>query len=128
MVRGALEGGKLSGRYFHKAPEFAPDDIRKSRYDAAEAQRYAVYEPLLPPGVSMTAFALRYLLDFPTTHTIVMGGATLDQYREAAGACGLPPLSAETHARLREIRESFAAQAPRKSLFKRLGRWVRKCF
>ena len=34
----------------------------------------------------MVAFALRYLLDFETTHSIVLGGRSFDQYCEALRA------------------------------------------
>lgn len=124
MVRRVLEGGKLSGRYFRSAPQFGPEDIRQHWYDQAEASRYKVYEELLPPGMTMTDLAIRYVLDFPTSHTLVMGGTSLDHYHKAARAAALPPLDDSLHDQLEAIRRGFLAEKPPKTLLGKLRRWV----
>lgn len=114
LARGALESGKLSGRYFHTAPQLDSQDFRQRFFQGLATRKYAVYEPLVPPGSTMTAFALRYLLDFDATHTIVLGGTSLEQYREALGALALPPLDPATHVALVDIRQRLVGKPPLK--------------
>jgi myo-inositol catabolism protein IolS len=110
VVRGAFYGGRLNGRYFHKPPEFGPDDIRR-RWNlldaAAEYARYAVFEELLTPARGMIQLALRFLLDDPATSTIIPGGKSIEDYREAIKATDLPPLTEPERARISELRESL---------------------
>lgn len=110
MVRGALEGGRLSGKYFHHNPEFSDQDIRRQAFQSVDFQKYAVYERFLPEGISMDAFALRYLMDFETTHTISLGGRSIDDYRNALPALDLPPLDRKTHEAITKVREKLAGQ------------------
>ena len=109
VVRGAFYGGRLSGRYFRQAPEFAPDDIRRQRIknDAAEFAKYAVFEELLTPGRGMIQLALRYLLDDPGTTTIIPGGKSLADYQAAIRATNLPPLTGPEKTRIAELREQI---------------------
>ena len=113
VVRGAFAGGRLSGRYFHTAPRFSPDDIRLARTGdpedaAAEYARYAVFEELLTPERGMIQLALRYLLDEATTHTIIPGGKSLEDYRQAIRATELPPLTESERARVETLRGELA--------------------
>lgn len=110
MVRGALEGGRLSGKYFHARPEFPAHDIRKQASQGIDFQKYAAYERFFPEGVPMAAFALRYLVDFATTHTIVLGGRSIEQYRNALRALDLLSLDPKTHRALRKVRSKLVAQ------------------
>ncbi|HMP75275.1 MAG TPA: aldo/keto reductase [Kiritimatiellia bacterium] len=99
IVRGAFAGGRLSGRYFRAPPRFSPDDIRAKWFPddeaarAAEFARYAVFEQWVSPARTMSQLALRYLLDEPTTHTIILGAKSIADYERAIAAATLPPLA-----------------------------------
>ncbi len=113
IVRGAFAGGRLSGRYFHQPPRFGPDDIRcgrlgDARKAAVEFSRYAVFEQLLTPERGMIQLALRYLLDEPTTCTIIPGGKSLEDYRQAIRATEIPPLTAGERARIEQLKGELA--------------------
>ena len=120
IVRGALAAGLLSGKYFRQAPRLSEQDIRKEV--PYPWQKYAFYERFLPEGVSMTAFALRYLLDFDTTHTIVLGGKSIENYREALNILTLPELDLKTHRSLKRARETMRARDFSVRVMRRLGR------
>ncbi|MBD1847782.1 aldo/keto reductase [Cyanobacteria bacterium FACHB-63] len=95
LIRGSLQGGLLSGKYFHSSPMLNKEDIRYSWISTLRTERYAVLEKYVPKNSSMVALALRYLLDFDTTHSIVLGGKTLSDYQKAAQAFELSPLDPE---------------------------------
>ena len=102
IARGALAAGQLSGKYFHQSPQLSPDDFRyKIKFNW---NKYQFYEKFVPENVSMTAFALRYLLDLDTTQTILLGGKSLDDYTEAITALDLDPLSKDIHSQLERAR------------------------
>ena len=108
VVRGAFYAGRLSGRYFRQAPKFAADDVRSLRIrgDAgAEFARYAAFEELLTPERGMIQLALRYLLDDAATSTIIPGGKSARDYREAIRATELPPLTVDERERISKLRE-----------------------
>ncbi|MGG6293727.1 aldo/keto reductase [Leptolyngbya sp. AN02str] len=107
LVRGALQGGLLSGKYFHTKPSLAQEDIRRSWMSTLRTEKYSVLEKYIPEGSSMVALALRYLLDFDTTHTIVLGGKSLEDYQAALRALDLPPLEPETKAALETLRHKL---------------------
>ena len=114
VVRGAFAAGRLSGKYFHQAPQFAADDIRSRRlgHSAAVAQdfaRCAVFEELLTPARGMVQLALRWLLDEPTTSTIIPGGKRLEDYRQALRATTLPPLTPAERARIEQLKTELRA-------------------
>ncbi|MDP9173661.1 MAG: aldo/keto reductase [Planctomycetota bacterium] len=95
VVRGAFAGGRLSGKYFHTPPKFAAEDIRNNKFRAEAIKdftRYAVLEQFLTPDCPMPRLALRWLLDKPTTHTIILGAKSFEEYRDAAAATDLPPI------------------------------------
>ena len=119
IIRGSLAAGQLSGKYFHQVPQLSSQDARNSY--PYPWRRYAVYEQFLPPGVSMTAFALRYLLDFETTHTIVLGGKSIENYREALTTLKLSPLAPDIHKALARIRATMKFQDRGLRLIRRLG-------
>jgi aryl-alcohol dehydrogenase-like predicted oxidoreductase len=62
--------------------------------------------PLVPAGLTMARFALRWCLDFPEVATIIPGARNPAQATGNAAASDVPPLSAELHERLRHF---FAA-------------------
>jgi aryl-alcohol dehydrogenase-like predicted oxidoreductase len=96
LVRGALQAGLLSGKYFHAKPILRQEDIRRDWMSTLNTQKYAAFEPYIPENSSMVALALRYLLDFETTHSIVLGGKTLADYQSAVQAWDLAPLDLDT--------------------------------
>lgn len=105
VVRGVFAAGRLSGRYFRAPPQLAADDIRTNWFGppeqrAAEFARYAVFEPWTSPQRTMTQLALRYVLDEPAAHTVILGAKSLANYRAAIDACALPPLTSDERAGL----------------------------
>ena len=112
VVRGAFAGGRLCGKYFHQPPKFSPDDIRSNaRLEeiAADFARHAVFEELLTPERGMVQLALRWLLDEPTTHVIIPGGKSLDDYRQAIRATELPALTPLIRTRIEELKDGLRA-------------------
>jgi aryl-alcohol dehydrogenase-like predicted oxidoreductase len=113
VVRGAFAGGRLSGKYFAKAPAFSPEDIRNNKFKAdtraSDFAKFKVFEELVTKQRSMPQLALRWLLDLPTTHTIILGAKSFGEYQDAAGATKLPRLSDGEQARIAELRRQVAA-------------------
>ncbi len=107
IVRGAFASGRLSGRYFDAPPAFATDDIRGNWFRGAAAdgfRRCAVFRELVNPARTMPQLALRWLLDQATTHAVILGAKRIEDYRDAAGACDLPPLGPGECERIAELR------------------------
>jgi aryl-alcohol dehydrogenase-like predicted oxidoreductase len=107
MIRGALKSGLLSGKYFTQRPNLSSDDTRGNWMGRVKTEHYAVLESLIPEGASMTAIALRYLLDFDTTHTITLGGKTLADYQTAVRAFDLSPLTIEQRMLIEKLRQKL---------------------
>lgn len=107
MIRGALKSGLLSGKYFNQKPNLSSDDTRANWMNSVRTEHYAVLESLIPKGASMSALALRYLLDFDTTHTIALGGKTIANYQNAVRAFDLPPLTAEQRVLVGKLRRKL---------------------
>ncbi len=117
LARVPLASGLLSGK-MSRQTQFAADDHREfNRYgeafdvgetfsgvdfdtglDAVEAIR-----PLLPEGVSMAQFALRWILMFEAVSTAIPGAKNRRQALENAQTSELSPLSQTAMARLRAI-------------------------
>ncbi len=110
LVRGAFAGGRLTGRYFHESPDFSKEDIRSKTMEKVDFTKFSIFERFIPKGVNMAGIALRYLLDFETTHTIVLGARTLDGYQDAVKALELPPLGDDIHQQFSKIRKKLAKQ------------------
>jgi aryl-alcohol dehydrogenase-like predicted oxidoreductase len=102
IIRGALAAGQLSGKYFRQSPQLSSNDFRY--HLNFDWNKYRSYEKLIPEGASMTALALRYLLDLNTTQTILIGGKSLANYQEALKALKLSPLEAKTRFQLERAR------------------------
>lgn len=108
LARGALERGRLAG----PPRRYGGDDFR-SRLPAGEADDlFTAYAELCPPGASMVAFALRVVLDYEGTHSVLLGGRTLEQYREALASLALPPLAEATHTAVRRLRQRLREGSP----------------
>lgn len=92
QVRGVMAQGRLSGKYFHRRPRFRADDNRSHGLRDTDFGRYAVLADSLPEGLTMAQAAIRWTLDHPVCATICLGAKSLDDYRAALAAAGMPPL------------------------------------
>jgi aryl-alcohol dehydrogenase-like predicted oxidoreductase len=111
VVRGTFAGGRLSGKYFHEAPEFSPDDIRAQRVDPAKAAadygRFSVFEKLLTPERDMVDLALRYVLDEYSTSVVITGGKSIEDYEAALHATEIPSLTPEEREKAKQLAKSL---------------------
>ncbi len=64
---------------------------------------------LVPEGMTMAQFTLRWILDHDAVTTVIPGASRPSQATANAAASGLAPLSRETHAAVREYYESHVA-------------------
>jgi aryl-alcohol dehydrogenase-like predicted oxidoreductase len=129
LARVPLASGMLTGKLNH-ASQFAPDDHRQfnrhgEAFDVGEtfsgvdfdAGLAAVEEirALLPDGVSMAQFALRWILMFDAVTCAIPGSKRPAQVIENCAASKLPALSDETmHAVKRIYEERIKAQVHQK--------------
>ena len=117
LARVPLSSGMLTGK-FTKSSQFEEDDHRAFNRKGEEFDRgetfsgvdygislQAVEElrPLVPPGMSMTQMALRWILMFPAVTCAIPGGKRIDQVNENVEAADLPPLSEETMSAIEAI-------------------------
>lgn len=117
IVRLPLASGLLGGK-LTKRTAFSADDHRAfnrdgQRFNVGETFAGLPYEkgvdladalkPLVPAGVPMAAWALRWCLDFDAVSTVIPGARNPEQARANAITATLPPLDAATHARLAEF-------------------------
>ena len=61
--------------------------------------------PLVPAGITMTQFALRWILMFDAVTCAIPSAKNREQATQNVQAADLPPLEADTMARIREIYE-----------------------
>ena len=110
LARVPLASGLLTGK-FNAASKFAKDDHRQFNrhgeafdkgetfsgvdYDVALAAVEEIRQ-LVPTGMTMTQFALRWILMFDAVTCAIPGGKTASQIADNCGASDLPPLSDET--------------------------------
>ncbi|HWF48557.1 MAG TPA: aldo/keto reductase [Bryobacteraceae bacterium] len=107
LARLPLSSGLLSGK-IRRDSQFAPDDHRSfnrngEQFDKGEtfsgipleAGLDAVEEirKLMPDGVTMADFALRWILDEPAVSCVIPGARNEQQVRQNAAASDLPPLT-----------------------------------
>jgi aryl-alcohol dehydrogenase-like predicted oxidoreductase len=117
IVRVPLASGLLTGK-LRPETRFHPDDHRSfnrhgEQFDAGEtfagvdyATGLAAVEEiraLLPDGVPMAAFALRWILMSSAVSTVIPGARNAEQARANAAAAALPPIDAETMKRLADL-------------------------
>ena len=117
MARVPLASGMLSGRLTRDS-EFAADDHRQfnrhgEAFDVGETFSGVDYETglaaveeirrLLPAGVSMAQFALRWILMHDAVTCAIPGGKRPSQVQENCAASDLPALSAAAMAAVRGI-------------------------
>ena len=117
LARVPLASGLLTGK-MSRQTEFPDDDHRNfNRYgesfDVGETFSGVDYEtglaavdllrPLVPPGVSMAQFALRWILMFDAVSLAIPGAKNSRQAADNAAAADLPPLDEATMRRTVEI-------------------------
>jgi aryl-alcohol dehydrogenase-like predicted oxidoreductase len=117
IVRVPLASGLLSGKLRADSP-FATTDHRSynrhgEAFDQGETFSGVDYargleaveelRQLVPPGVSMAQFALRWILMFPEVSTVIAGAKNPRQAEENSNAALLPPISAETMRKVQAI-------------------------
>jgi len=117
LARVPLASGLLTGK-LKRDSEFAPDDHRNfnlhgEAFDVGETFSGVDYEtaleaveqirPLVPAGMSMAQFALRWILMFDAVSCAIPGGKRPDQVRDNCAASDAPPLTPDAVARVAEI-------------------------
>lgn len=114
LVRGALEWGRLTGRFTAGPAGFAEGDIRSHLLRGEDFRRFSEFERFVPANGTLLTLALRYVLDFETSHAVVLGAGSLDGYRNALEALEMPRLEGELRERLEALGRKLAG--PRWSL------------
>ncbi len=127
IVRLPLSSGLLAGR-MSRETVFPETDHRAFNRDGAsfnvgetfsgvpyEVGLDAVEEirGILPEGMTMAQFALRWCLDFPAVTVVIPGAKRPQQAAANATASDIAPLSKEIHAYLRELYDARLAGAIR---------------
>jgi aryl-alcohol dehydrogenase-like predicted oxidoreductase len=117
LARVPLASGLLTGK-FRSDTQFAADDHRNfnrqgQRFDVGETFSGVDYEValaaveemrgLVPAGMSMSQFALRWILMFDAVTCAIPGGKRPSQVADNGLASGLPPLSPDVMLRIRKI-------------------------
>ena len=117
LARVPLASGMLTGK-LRRDSAFATDDHRNfnrhgEQFDVGETFSGVDYQTglaaveqirgLLPAGMSMSQFALRWILMFDAVSCAIPGGKRPEQVRENCAASDLPPLSDETMRAVRRI-------------------------
>ncbi len=117
VVRVPLASGLLTGK-FKRDSQFAANDHRQynrhgESFDQGETFSGVDYETglqaveelraLLPQGMSMAQFALRWILMFPQVSTIIAGAKNPAQATDNAQTSDFPALSQETMRRVQAI-------------------------
>lgn len=123
IVRLPLASGMLTGKF---KPDHVFDETDHRNYNA-NGDAFSMGEtlsgmelakgvaaldllrPLVPEGMSLADFSLRWILDHPAVSTIIAGCSNPEQVARNAAVSDMAPLSAETHAKLREIYKSDIA-------------------
>ena len=120
LVRLPLSSGLLSGKINHETA-FAADDHRKfnrhgEQFDRGEtfsgvdfdAALDAVDEirRLVPEGVTMANFALRWILDHEAVSCVIPGARNEQQVRQNVAASDLPPLQPQQAEALADLYEA----------------------
>jgi aryl-alcohol dehydrogenase-like predicted oxidoreductase len=117
LARVPLASGLLTGK-LRRDSRFAPDDHRNfnrhgEAFDVGETFSGVDYETgleaveqirsLLPPGVSLSQFALRWILMFDAVTCAIPGGKNPEQVADNCAASHIRDLSAETMAAVQGI-------------------------
>jgi len=121
LTRVPLSSGMLTGK-FTKQSTFTSDDHRQynrhgEAFDVGETFSGVDYDlsldgvekirALVPDGVSMAQFALRWILMFEAVSCTIPGAKNVQQAKDNAQAANLPELSAETMTAVKYIYDSM---------------------
>jgi len=121
IARVPLASGLLTGK-MRPDTEFPEGDHRRfnrhgEQFDVGETFAGVPYEiglaaveelrALVPSGITMAQFALRWILMFPAVSTVIAGAKTPAQALDNAAASAVPPLSADTMKHVRDVYERF---------------------
>lgn len=117
IARVPLASGLLSGR-FSADTAFGEDDHRNFNREGQAFDRGETFSgidyatgleaverlrPLVPEGLTMAQFALRWILDQEGVSVVIPGARNADQARGNASAAELAPLGPEVRARVSEV-------------------------
>ena len=117
IVRLPLSSGMLTGK-MTRSTKFAEGDHRLFNRDGAAFDKGETFSgvdydvgleavdelrPLVPAGVSMAQWALRWILMHDAVTCAIPGAKRAEQVDDNAAAADLPPLSAESMAKVNEI-------------------------
>lgn len=117
IARVPLASGLLSGKYTADTT-FAADDHRNynrkgEAFDVGETFAGVDYatgleaverlRPLVPAGMTMAQFALRWILDQPGVTVVIPGARNAEQAAANAAAAAFAPLDADLHAEVRAV-------------------------
>jgi len=121
LARVPLASGLLTGK-MRPDTQFSSNDHRNfnrhgEAFDQGETFSGVDYEtglraveelrPLVPPGVTMAQFALRWILMFPEITATIPGAKNPQQAEDNVRAAALPPLSDEQMRRVREVYDRY---------------------
>lgn len=121
LARVPLSSGMLTGK-FTKDSKFEDDDHRKfnrqgESFDKGETfsgvdfdlslKAIEELKSLCPKKMSLTQFALRWILMFDAVTCTIPGAKTKNQVEENIGSADLPPLSDETMKKVNAVYEKF---------------------
>ncbi|MGB9957506.1 aldo/keto reductase [Haloferax prahovense] len=124
IVRVPLASGLLTGALSEDA-EFGEDDHRNynrdgEAFDVGETFAGIPFEDglaaadsiqeVVPEGVSLAQFTLRWILSFDAVSTIIPGSKTPAHIRDNVAAASLPPLSADQFERVEEAYDAYARE------------------
>lgn len=107
QLRGIMAQGRLSGKYFVKNPVFQSDDNRSDWCRNENYTRFAGLAGAVPEGMTMAQAVVRWTLDQLAADTICLGAKTLEDYRDAIAAAGMPPLDPVARDRLAETAQTL---------------------
>ncbi|ELZ58462.1 MULTISPECIES: aldo/keto reductase [unclassified Haloferax] len=124
IVRVPLASGLLTGALSADA-EFAENDHRNfnrhgEAFDVGETFAGIPFEDgleaadsiqeVVPEGVSLAQFTLRWILSFDAVSTVIPGSKTPEHIRDNVAAASLPPLSADQFERVEEAYNAYARE------------------
>ena len=124
IVRVPLASGLLTGA-LSADTEFPENDHRNfnrdgDAFDVGETFAGVPYEdgleavdavePLVPDGMSMAQFTLRWILDHDAVSTVIPGSSSPEHIRDNVAAAALPRLSADRHTAVRGVYDEFVRE------------------
>ena len=117
IARVPLASGLLSGRYDENTV-FAPDDHRNynrrgESFDVGETFAGVPYDvglaavrelaAVVPAGMTMSQFALRWVIDQPGVSVVIPGARDAEQARQNAASAAVDPLSDDQLAAVADV-------------------------